>query len=290
MCDRDHEQARRAAPFDWAVNRRQFTLAAMGALAACGSRPAGDGGRALAEERVRLVTPDGTMDAFYVHPVRGKHPAIVTWPDIGGLREAYRVMARRLAGQGYAVFVIDTYYREAPAPRFRDFAEFAAQDGFARSAPWREKLTADAIARDARAAIAWLDRRREVDTGRGIGTHGYCLGGPYAVWTAAAVPERVRAAASFHGWRLVVPGDPQSPHAMLARTRARYLFAIGRNDDAKDPAEKNILREAAAAAGRPAEIEVYPADHGWMTMDSSVYDAAAAESGWARMSALFATL
>ncbi|TFI56618.1 dienelactone hydrolase family protein [Sphingomonas parva] len=286
MCERDTI----AAGFDWAVNRRELALGALASLAACSGRSAGGSAAALSEERVRLATPDGTMDAFFVAPARGRHPAILTWPDIAGLRDAYQVMARRLAGDGYSVLVADTYYREAPAPRFRDLADFAAQDGFRRSEAWRAKLDAAAIGRDAAAAIAWLDGRPEVDTKRGVGTHGYCLGGAYTVWAAAAVPERVHAAASFHGWRLVVPDDPQSPHRLLGRTKAQYLFAIGRNDDAKDPGEKEVLRAAAAAAGRPAEIEVYPADHGWMTIDSDVYDRAAAERGWARMRALFRTM
>ena len=139
-------------------------------------------------------------------------------------------------------------------------------------------------------AIAWLDARREVDTSRGVGTHGYCMGGPFTVWTAAAVPGRVRAAASLHGGGLVRPDDANSPHRLLDETQARYLFAIAQDDDAEAPGVKAALREAAAAAGRPAEVEVYPADHGWTVIDSPAYDAAAAERAWARMSVLFGTL
>ena len=291
MCERDLiDEAARAEAVDWTVNRRRFALAATGALAGCASGAVG-GVPELAEDWVRVPTADGTMDAFFVRPARGRHPAILTWPDILGVRDACQVMARRLAGQGYAVLVINAYYRAAPAPQFnRGFGEFLAQGGFEKIRSWREALTADAIARDARAAIGWLDRRPEVDTARGVGTHGYCLGGPFTVWTAAAVPKRVRAAASLHGWRLVQPDDPQSPHKMLGKTQARYLFAIGQNDDEQAPEEKIVLREAAAAASRPAEVEVYPATHGWTLIDSRAYDAAAAERAWARMSALFAAL
>ncbi|MDQ4086535.1 MAG: dienelactone hydrolase family protein [Pseudomonadota bacterium] len=265
-------------------------MAALGALAACATGPVSGSNDELAEDWVRLATPDGTMDGFFVRPVRGRHPAILTWPDIMGVRQAFQVMARRLAGQGYAVLVINHYYRAAPAPQFdRGYADFLVQGGFEKIRPWREVLTADAIARDATAAIAWLDRRREVDTARGVGTHGYCLGGPHTVWTAAAVPGRVRAAASLHGWRLVTD-DPQSPHEMIGQTQASYLFAIGHNDDAEAPEEKTVLRDAAAAAGRPAEVEVYPATHGWTLIDSRAYDAAQAERAWARMSTLFAAL
>ena len=292
MCGRDRvREWRSGGAFDWTGNRRQFALAALGTLAACATRPvAGAGDGELAEEWVRIATPDGVMDAFFVRPARGRHPAILTWPDILGVREAFKLIARRLAGQGYAILVVNHYYRDATAPQFdRGYTDFLAQGGFDKIKPWREALTADAIGRDAKAAIAWLDRRAEVDRRRGVGTHGYCLGGPFTVWTAAAVPGRVRAAASLHGWRLVTD-EPQSPHRLLGKTRARYLFAIGENDDKEAPEEKLVLREAAAAAGRPAEVEVYPAAHGWMLVDSRAYDAAAAERAWARMSALFATL
>ena len=296
MCERDQLDLKGAA--DWALNRRQFAIAGLGALAGCASGSVGSddagassgGVGALAEERVQVATADGTMDAFFVRPAKGKHPGILTWPDIAGLREAFEVMARRLAGQGYAVLVVNPYYRAVAAPQFRDFAAFAAAGGFGKVGPWRAMLTADAIGRDATAAIPWLDRRAEVDTARGIGTHGYCMGGPFTVWTAAAVPGRVGAAASLHGGGLVKAGDPQSPHNLLAVSRARHLFAFGQDDDAKAPDVKTALREAAAAAGRPAEVEVYPANHGWTVLDSPSYDAADAERAWQRMSALFATL
>jgi carboxymethylenebutenolidase len=291
MCERDQiDEWDRSGAFDWGANRRQFALGAMGVLGACASRSAGGGGGGLAEEWVRVTTPDGVMDAFFVRPTAGRHPAILTWPDIMGVREAYKLMARRMAAQGHAVLVINHYYRAAPAPQFdRGYADFVAKGGFDKVRPWHEALTADAIGRDAAAAIAWLDRRPEVDTERGVGTDGYCLGGPFTVWTAVAVPGRVRAAASLHGWRLVTD-QPQSPHRLLGSTKARFLFAIGENDDKEAPEEKNELRRAAAAAGRPSEVEVYPAAHGWMLMDGKAYDAAAAERAWARMSALFATL
>lgn len=290
MCEQDNlsEWSRRGS-FDWAVNRREFAaLGAAGALTACApaTMAAGDGG--LAEDDVRITTADGTMDAFFVRPKSGKHPGIVTWPDIAGLREAFRVMARRLAGQGYAVLVANPYYRDGPAPQFKDFDAFRQQDGFEKVTPWRDKLTADSIGRDASALIGWLDARDEVDTARGVGTNGYCMGGPFTVFTAAAKPDRVAAAASLHGAGLVKDDDPKSPHRLLDTTQARYLFAIARSDDEKDPDAKTALREAAQAAGRPAEVEVYPADHGWTVIDAPAYDKAAAEKAWTRMSALFA--
>jgi len=287
MCERDDlEKWDREGGYDWSVNRRQFaSLGAAGALALSSPAVAAQGG-GLAEDNVRIATADGTIDAFFVRPASGKHPGIVTWPDIAGLRDAFRIMARRLAAQGYAVLVTNPYYRDAPAPQFADFGAFRSNGD--KVGAWRQKLTPDAIMRDAKALTAWLDKRKEVDSARGIGSNGYCMTGGFTVYTAAAAPDRVRAGASLHGAGLVKEGDPQSPANMLGKTRARYLFAIAQNDDARDPNAKTVLRKDAEAAGRPAEVEVYHADHGWTVIDSPSYDKAEAERAWGRMSALFA--
>ncbi|GGO99032.1 dienelactone hydrolase family protein [Stakelama pacifica] len=290
MCERDTVNEWTAEKgYDWSLNRRHFAaLTAAGAVAACTRGAAANAGEGLREDMVSIVTKDGTMDAFFVRPASGSYPAVVTWPDIAGLREAFKVMARRLAGQGYAVLVANPYYRDTKVPQFEDFNAFRSQNGFEKVGPWREKLTADAIGSDAGAMIGWLDKQDSVDSTRGVGTNGYCMGGPFTVFSAAAVPERVRAAASFHGAGLAKEDDPQSPHRLLDKTRASFLFAIAQNDDAKDPEAKVKLRAAAEAAGREAEIEVYPADHGWCVIDSPAYDKAAAEKAWERMSVLFA--
>lgn len=289
MCDDltaiEEEQALDSRGFD----RRSFTAlgaAGLGALAAPlgATVPAG-----LAERMVTVTTTDGKLDALFVHPAKGKHPAVILWPDIAGLREAYKVMARRLAKDGHAVLVLNQYYRSAPAPHFNAIAEWRTPEGQAKLRPMIPLLNAEAIERDAKAVVAWLDAQKAVDTKRGIGSSGYCMGGPFAVRTAHAAPGRVRAAASFHGGSLVTD-KPDSPHQLLKATRAGYLFAIGRNDDARAPGDKDALREAAKAAGRPAEVEVYPADHGWCTVDAPVYDQAQADRAWERMLALFRTL
>ncbi|HAN88680.1 MAG TPA: dienelactone hydrolase, partial [Erythrobacter sp.] len=245
-------------------------------------RPAAGG---LTERMVSFAAPGGTMDGFFVHPADRASPLVLLWPDIAGLREAKRQMARRLAGEGYAVFVANPYYRDVAGEQFADFAAFAAADGFQTVRPWRAKLDAPAIQADARAATAWLDTQDGVDTARGIGTQGYCMGGPFTVWSTAAV-ERMRAAGSFHGGGLV-RDDADSPHRML-RGDAHYLIAIAQNDDAKEPEAKTALREAADAAGAAAEIEVYPADHGWCVPDSPAYDQPAAERAWGRLLATYA--
>lgn len=271
------------------IDRRGFAVlgaAGLGALAAplAAKAPAG-----LAERMVTLATPDGQLDAFFVHPAKGKYPAVILWPDIAGLREAYKVMARRLAADGHAVLVLNQYYRSAPAPHFAAVAEWRTPEGQAKLKPMIPLLTPEAIERDAKAAVAWLDAQRAVNTKRGIGSSGYCMGGPFTVRSAHAAPDRVRAVASFHGGGLVTD-KPDSPHQLLKGTKAGYLFAIARNDDARAPGDKDALRAAAAAASRPAEVEVYPADHGWCTIDAPVFDKVQADRAWARMLALFRTL
>ena len=270
-------------------SRREFAATgALAGLAACTSMENAGGASGLSESMVSISTADGTMDAFFVHPGK-KAPAVILWPDIAGLREVKKQMARRLAGNGYAVLVANPYYRDVPAPQFADFADFMKQNGFQKVTPWRSKATAPAaINRDAKALVAWLDGQRAVDTKRGIGNQGYCMGGSYTIYSAAAVPERVKAAASFHGGGLVTDkGD--SPHLMLQQGH-HYLIAIAQNDDAKQPEAKTILRQAADKIGANAEIEVYPADHGWCVPDSPVYNAAQAERAWERLLALYAKL
>jgi carboxymethylenebutenolidase len=237
---------------------------------------------------VTITTPDGMADAWFVTPTTGKHPAVILWPDIAGLRDAYKTMAARLAGAGYAVLAVNPYYRGARSPVLETLVAWQTPDGQARLKPLIAALTPAGTTRDATAFVAWLDRQGEVDTTRAVGTNGYCMGGPYTVRTAAAVPGRVGAAASFHGAGLVnAAAGADSPHLLLAKTRAAFLFAIAQNDDARAPDDKITLKAAAAAAGRPAEIEVYPAQHGWCTIDAPVYDEAQAEKAWGRMLALF---
>ncbi len=288
MCD-EKDLAR------WAregLNRRQFgMLSGIAAVGACAPM-ANDGNNnvktpALSERQVSFSTDAGTMDGFFVAPVGGPSPAVLFWPDIAGLREAKRNMARRLAGRGFAVLVVNPYYRDVSGQQFEDFADFAGNSGFQKVNPWREKLTAAAIMADASAAVGWLDSQDEVDTSRGIGTQGYCLGGPFTFWSAAAVPDRVRGVASFHGCGRVRAGDPASPHLTFDETQARYLVAIARDDDAQAPDAKQTLRKAAAAADRPAEIEVYSAGHGWTVPDSPSYNEAEAERAYSELLSLY---
>lgn len=237
---------------------------------------------------VTVATPDGTADAFFVAPTRGRHPGVLIWPDIMGLRPAFRRMAQRLAESGHAVLVVNQFYRSTRAPFLQPGESYDQPAVRERIAPWRAALTNEGTVRDANAFIAWMDKQRVVDTRRGMAVTGYCMGGPMMVRTAAARPDRVRAGASFHGGGLV--GDAaDSPDKLVPRLKGGYLFAVARNDDARAPGDKERLRAAFAAARVPAEIEVYPADHGWCPPDSRAYDQAQAERAWDRQLTLFAT-
>ncbi len=242
---------------------------------------------ATAHRMVTIDTPDGSAEAFFVAPESGAHPAVLMWPDVAGLREAYQKMATRLAGAGYAVLAVNHYYRSTKLPVLASFDEWRSEEGKARIAPMRAALTPEGIAKDGAAFVAWLDQQKEVDTAKKVASSGYCMGGPYTFYTAAAVPARVGAIASFHGGGLATDA-PSSPHTLFAKMQAAALICIAQNDDEKEPEAKTKLKAAAAAAGRPAEIEVYPAQHGWCTIDSPVYDEAQAERAWARMLATFA--
>lgn len=291
MCDESTTETHNAALARRGMTRRHFAaLGTAAALAGCaGTRAGADAGEDLRERMVRIATQHGIADAFFVHPASGKHPGVIMWPDVAGLRDAMKVMARQLASQNYAVLVVNPYYRSAPAPVMESFAEFLEPSGRERVMGYRELLTHEAVSSDAKAYVAFLDGEEGVDTARGIGSNGYCMGGPFTIRSAAAVPARVQAAASFHGGGLVTE-EPHSPHKLLAATQAGFLIAVARDDDQKNPAHKEVFREAADAAGRPAEIEVYPADHGWMVPDSPAWDPSAADRGFERMLALYAKL
>lgn len=289
MCDEFTAQADDEALIRKGVSRREFAaIGAAVAITACSGGDVSAAARGLVESAVSVKTPDGECDAFFVHPEKGAHPGVIYWPDIAGPRDATKVMARQLAAQGYAVLVVNQYYRGAKAPVLNTLSEWRTPEGQAKIGPLRAQLSSEAIARDAAAHVAFLDAQKAVDRKRGIGTQGYCMGGPFAIRTAAA-SGRVKAAASFHGGGLVTD-RPDSPHRLIAGTQAAYLIAIGRNDDARAPAEKDTLREAARAAGRPAEIEVYAADHGWCVPDAPSYDQVEAERAFQRLLALYATL
>ena len=239
------------------------------------------------ESDVDIKTPDGTADAYFVHPASGRHPAVLIWPDIFGLRPAFRQMGKRLAESGYSVLVVNPFYRTKRAPTAPEKANFDDPETRKLLMGLKGTLSPATARTDAQAFIAWLDAQSAVDTKRKAGTTGYCMSGPIAFETAAALPARIGAVATFHAGGLVTD-QPDSPHLLIPKMRAQFLIAIAENDDQKQPDAKVVLREAFAKAGLPAEIEVYAGTlHGWCPPDSAVYNAAQAEKAWERMLVLF---
>lgn len=270
-----------------AVTRRRFGALSAGAAAAL-MLPRAANAATVSESDVSVPTPDGEADCYFVHPASGRHPGVIIWPDIVGLRPAFRLMGKRLAESGYAVLVVNPYYRTAKAPVVEEGASFQDQATRDKLMPLARSLSPATNQTDARAFVTWLDAQPGVDRERPIGTTGYCMGGPMTLRTAATMPDRIGAAGSFHGGGLVTDGD-DSPHRLIPHMQASFLIAIAENDDEKEPDAKRVLRESFDEAGLTAEIEVYPALHGWCPPDSRVYDEAQAERAWARLLALFET-
>ena len=270
------------------LTRREFGALSVGTGLAM-LLPRAANALAVTAADVEVSTPDGTADCHFVHPSSGTHPGVLIWPDALGLRPAFEQMARRLAESGYAVLVVNPYYRTERAPVLPEGASFRDEATRNKIFPLMRSLSAATNVMDATAFIGFLDSQSAVAGDRKMGTTGYCMGGSMTMRTAATFPERIGAGASFHGGRLVTDA-PDSPHLLAGKMQAHYLFAIAENDDQKDPEAKNALREAFAAAGRPAEIEVYAGTlHGWCPPDSAVYHEAQAERAWSRLLALFET-
>lgn len=270
------------------LSRRQFTSITAGATLAMLLPRAANAQSAL-ETDVSVPTPDGLADCYFVHPASGQHPGVIIWPDILGLRPAFRLMGKRLAEAGYSVLVVNPYYRNAPSPVVPAGASFQDESIRNKVLPMARQLSAHTTVSDAKAFVTFLDRQATVDSKRKMGTTGYCMGGPFTMRTAAAIPERIGAGASFHGGQLVTD-KMDSPHLLIPNMKAKFLFAIADNDDQRNPQSKNILRESFKQSHLSAEIEVYEgAMHGWCPPDSRVYHAVQAERAWTRLLALFET-
>jgi carboxymethylenebutenolidase len=282
MCDQDHfEDDLKEFEAKGLVTRRQF-----GVLLGAGVSmllPQVVNAVAVTESEVTVKTPDGMCDAYFVHPATGTAPAVLVWPDIFGLRPAFRQMGKRLAESGYSVLVVNPFYRTKKAPT----AENGAATAIPSLMPLAQSLNATTQMTDAKAFIAWLDMQPSVAKNKKVGTQGYCMGGPIAFRTAAAVPDRVGAVASFHGGGLVTP-NADSPLTQASKTKAQFLVAIAANDDMRAPDEKNVIKETFMKANLPAEVEVYTgAAHGWCPPDSGVYNMASAEKAWTRLLDLY---
>ncbi|HLK68559.1 MAG TPA: dienelactone hydrolase family protein [Bryobacteraceae bacterium] len=282
MCDQDHfENDRQEFEARGLVTRKQFGMI-LGAGVAM-MLPGVANAVSVTESDVSVMTPDGSADCYFVHPSSGTAPGVLVWPDIFGLRPAFRQMGKRLAESGYAVLVVNPFYRTKKAPT----AENGAATPIAQLRPLAGGLNETMQMTDAKAFIGWLDQQSSVAKNRKMGTQGYCMGGPIAFRTAAAAPDRVGAVASFHGAGLVAD-SPTSPHLQAAKSHAQFLIAIAANDDQRAPKDKDVLKETFEKAKLPAEIEVYAgAAHGWCPPDSGVYNEAQAEKAWSRLLALY---
>ena len=266
-----------------------FVVAAGGSLAATLD---------VVESEVMVQTPDGTCDAAFIHPASGAYPGVIVWPDAAGLRPSMRDIGKRIAGEGYSVLVPNVFYRVGKAPQFTTAAnlDFKDQDLMATIRTLMSSVqSAGSAEKDAVAYVAFLDAQRPVDKTKKIGAQGYCMGGALVVRTAAAVPERIGAGASFHGGGLVTD-KPDSPHLLAPKIKARMYFGIAANDDQRQPDAKDKLKESFSKADVPVEVEVYPAKHGWCVPDmpveggAPIYSAPEAERAWAKLVALYKTL
>jgi carboxymethylenebutenolidase len=268
------------------LSRRELGTLALGTSLAF-ALPRAANAMDTSESEVEIKTPDGTADAYFAHPASGKYPGVLVWPDIFGLRPAFRQMGKRLAESGYSVLVVNPFYRTKKAPTAPEKPDFDDPATREMLMGLKATLNATTAQTDAKAFVPWLDKQASVDTKRKAGTTGYCMSGPIAFQTAATLPDRIGAVATFHGGGLTTD-QPDSPHLLIPKTKAHYLVAIAENDDQKQPSSKDILRESFRKAGLPAEVEVYAgAQHGWCPPDSAVYNAEQAEKAWSRLLALF---
>lgn len=282
MCDQHTEQDLQ----EHLLSRRKF-----GALTATLGMsvvlPSIANAQTVTESDVTIKTPDGEADCYFVHPSSGASAAVLVWPDIFGLRPAFRSMGKRLAESGYAVLVVNPFYRGAKAPVVKPGDTFQNPDFQARVMPLARALNADTHVTDAKAFVAWLDANPAVDKTKKIGTTGYCMGGPMVMRTAATLPDRIGAAGIFHGGNGLATKAADSPHLLIPKMKASFLVAVAQNDDAQDTTVKETLKEAFTKAGLKNEVEVYAAQHGWCPPDGGAYDEALANKAWDRMLATF---
>jgi len=293
MADEKPEQSAEAAD---GLSRRDFVTLSVAAGLAVAAGSASGAELPVVETNVQVTTPDGVCDAAFIHPSSGSHAGVLIWADAFGLRPSMRDIGKRIAAEGYSVLVPNPFYRVAKAPVIQDTASFSFQNpaDMAKLQPLMASINAAGAAeKDAVAFVAFLDAQAAVNKAKKLGTQGYCMGGPLVVRTAAAVPDRIGAGASFHGGGLV-NDTPRSPHLLAPKIKARMYFAIASNDDARQPDAKDKLREAFVAAKVPAEIEVYAgALHGWCVPDmplqngNPIYSKPDAERAWTKLVALY---
>ena len=267
------------------LSRRGLATLSLGAgLAAAGAAFAGD----VVETDVTIATADGMCDAALFHPPGdSRWPGAIIFTDVLGLRPVFREMGRRLAGNGYCVLVPNPFYRTRKAPVIDGPFDFTKPEDRAKLAPLTAPLSRATQITDTGAYIGWLSVHPRVKPRKKIGVSGYCMGGPYTLVAASVAPGRIGAVGSFHGGGLVTD-KPDSPHLLIAKIKAACYLGVANNDDQRQPDAKDKLKAAFADAKLPAEVEVYPANHGWCVRDNPTYDAASAERAWAHLTSLYA--
>ena len=282
MCD---EFINQGLVEDSRITRRTFGLIA---AAAAGTAGAAVPSPIVSEQDVSIRTPDGIADAALFTPAKsGHYPAVLMWPDIMGLRPAFREMGRRLSAQGYVVLVPNPFYRSKHAPVMEGPIDFNNPATRQVLMGYRKAMSNEGIAKDAGAYLAFLDAQTKTDKRRKAGVQGYCMGGALAFITGAAVRARIGAVASFHGGNGLVTKDPDSPHLLIPKINAVFLVLQAQNDDAQQPHVKDELKQAFAAAHRKANVDVYPASHGWCVPGGQAYDQAQAERAWTALLQLY---
>lgn len=286
MCDQDSEQDLQEFLKTQPLSRRHFG-AMTATLGLAVMLPVAADAQDVTESDVMIKTPDGEADCYFVHPAKGASAAILVWPDIFGLRPAFRAMGKRLAQSGYAVLVVNPFYRGAKAPVVKPGDTFQNPDFQARVMPLARALTAETHVTDAKAFTGWLDQQAAVDKKKPMGTTGYCMGGPMVMRTAATRPDRIAAAGIFHGGNGLATKDANSPHLLIPQMKASFLVAVAGSDDKQDPTVKETLKAAFTKAGLKHEVEVYDAQHGWCPPDSQAYNKELSEKAWSRMLAIF---
>ena len=283
MCD---DFIHQGLTYDPTVTRRAFGLGAA-ATVVLTSTVAGAEAKVV-EKDVNVIMASGVSDSALFYPEgKGPWPSVLVWTDILGLRPVFREMGRRLAAEGYVVLVPNPFYRNAKAPVVDSAFDFNKPEDRAKVMPMAAALTAEANISDAKSYVAFLDAQPQTNKKKKMGVQGYCMGGPLAFRTAATAPERIGATATFHGASLVTD-KPDSPHSLIPKMRAEFICAVADNDDKRDPAAKDKLKEAFAAAHLKAKVEVYEGcNHGWTVRGSHVYNEAGAERAWAELTALY---
>jgi carboxymethylenebutenolidase len=243
----------------------------------------------MPQRSVEIEAPGGTCPAALSVPDgNGPWPAVIMFPDAGGMRDTMRQMGERLSGLGYVVLVPDFYYRNGPYDPIEMRTAFSTKESMEKIMGMMRAYTADLAVADAAAFVDYLDSLPEKKPG-GVGTTGYCMGGRLSLIAAANLGERIAAAASFHGGGLAKADDPNSPHHKAAGIRADVYVGGAIDDRSFTDEDKELLEKSLTEAGVAHTIETYPAQHGFAVPDNAPYDEAAAERHWKAMENLFAS-